>query len=209
MIFSKSYSIGEALELGLIIIAKTVAIAPSVRIVSEEDDGKSHGVITIGENTIIRENVVICSGVKIGSNTMIGHMVVLRKCVEIGNGCVISHLTNIERDTKIGNHVRISALTHLTGGCIIEDGVEIGARVVTINDNQLAWGTNPILVAPIFREGSRVGSGVALLSGVEVGANALIGAGAVVTRSIPENVIAFGVPAYVQRDRLTAETSST
>jgi acetyltransferase-like isoleucine patch superfamily enzyme len=202
MRFSKSYSINEAAKLGLIEIAKTAIISPSVRIISEEDDCQSYGIITIGENTIIRENVVICSGVKIGSNTIIGHMVVLRKCVEIGNRCVISHLTNIERDTKIGNNARISALTHLTGSCIVEDCVEIGARVVTINDNQLAWGTNPILVAPIFRKGSRIGSGVTVLSGVEIGANSLIGAGAVVTRSIPENVVAFGVPAYVQKDRM-------
>jgi acetyltransferase-like isoleucine patch superfamily enzyme len=201
MLYNKSYSIQEAIDLNLIQVHETAIIAPSVRVIAQEDDGTSHGIIIIGKNSIIRENALLCSGVTVGSDTLVGHMVVLRKCVKIGNNCVISHMTNIERDTQIGNRVRVSALTHLTGGCIVEDDVEIGARVVTINDNQLAWGTNPTLIAPIFRKGSRVGSGVTLLSGVEIGANALIGAGAVVTRSIPENVIAFGVPAYVQKDR--------
>ncbi|MBS0350719.1 MAG: hypothetical protein JSR33_05965 [Proteobacteria bacterium] len=202
MPISESYSIEDALKLGLVEAAETSLLSPSIRIIPKEDDGKSYGPIRIGENTRIRENTVICSGVHIGSNVIVGHMVILRKCVKIDNNCVISHLSNIERDTIIGKNVRVSALTHLTGGCIIEDDVEIGARVVTINDNQLAWGTNPTLSAPIFRKGCRVGSGVTLLGGVEIGSYALIGAGAIVTRNIPEKVIAYGTPAYVQKDRV-------
>lgn len=115
----------------------------------------------------------------------------------------------LEKDSRVGNHVRISALTHITGGCLIEDNVQVGARVVTINDKQMYWIktpdlTTPGLKAPILHRGCRVGSGVTLMSGVEIGKNTLVGAGAVVTKSLPDNVIAFGVPAYIQAE-LTEE----
>ncbi|MEW9809891.1 MAG: hypothetical protein AB2992_00585 [Candidatus Symbiodolus clandestinus] len=109
-----------------------------------------------------------------GDFCQIGHMVVLRKGVRIGHHVTISHLSNIERSTVIGSNVRISALTHITGACVIENDVQIGARVATINDNQLARGTNPDLKHPIFRVGCRVGTGVTSMGGVEVGAGSLV-----------------------------------
>jgi acetyltransferase-like isoleucine patch superfamily enzyme len=172
-----------------------------VRIVPTEDDGRHYGPVTVAAGAIVREGVVICSGVVIGENTLIGHGVVLRRGARIGNHTVISHNTTIEREVQIGNHVRISALTHLTVACLVEDEADIGARVVTVNDNELRWQRpDQILKPPIFRHGCRVGSGVTVLGGIEIGAYTLVGAGAVVTRSLPPNVVAFGVPAYVQRE---------
>jgi acetyltransferase-like isoleucine patch superfamily enzyme len=202
MLIKNSIYIQDAVNKGYVEIDDSAVISSTVRIVAEEDDGKNYGKILIGKNTIVRENVIICSGVKIGDCVQVGHMTVLRKNVIIGNNVTLSHLSNIERDTVIGNNVRISALTHITGSCVIEDGVQIGARVVTINDNKLAWGTNPELTACIFRRGCRVGSGVTIMGGVEIGAYSLIGAGSLVLKTIPERVIAYGHPAYVQRDRL-------
>ena len=77
---------------------------------------------------------------------------VLRRGVRIGRDTVISHNTTIEREVVIGDNVRISALTHLTVACLLEDDVEIGARVVTINDNELRWRrVDQVLKPPIFR----------------------------------------------------------
>ncbi len=181
-------------------IAPSALIASGVRIVPFEDDGKSFGLIRIGPSVRIREGTIICSGVEIGENTIIGHNVVLRRSARIGANTVISHMVSVERDVSIGNYVRVSALTHLTGGCVIEDDVQIGARVVTINDNALVWREAPKLRGQILRRGCKIGSGVSLLAGVEVGENTLVGAGAVVTRDLPANVVAYGVPAYIQRE---------
>lgn len=201
MISKYSLNINDALKAGIIKMDDSSIISPNVRIISKEDDGKSYGTIVIGSNTIIREGVVICSGTKIGNNCLIGHMSIIRKCVTIGNKVTISHLSSIERDVSIGNNVRISALTHITGSCIIENNVQIGARVVTINDNSLSWGSEPELTACVFRTNCKVGSGVTIMGGVEIGTSSIIGAGSLVLKDIPDNVVAYGHPAYVQRDK--------
>ncbi|HVB25814.1 MAG TPA: DapH/DapD/GlmU-related protein [Ktedonobacteraceae bacterium] len=199
MIIANSYTPQEALEKGFLHVDPTTIIAKNVRFIPIEDDGFS-APIRIGANSRLREGCIICSGVTIGSSTIIGHNVVIRRNVLIGDNTLVSHMVCIERDTNIGNSVRISALTHLTGGCLIEDAVQIGARVVTINDNELQWRNNPRLIAPTLRQGCRIGSGVTLLAGIEIGENTVVGAGAVVTRSLPANVVAYGVPAYIQRE---------
>jgi acetyltransferase-like isoleucine patch superfamily enzyme len=196
-----SYSVAQAIEAGLLDVHPSVMIADGVRFIPVEDNGETRGPITIGANTIVREGVIICSGAHIGSNCVIGHNVIVRRDVRIGDDTVISHLVVLEREAQVGRNVRISALTHITGSTLIEDNVEIGARVVTINDNELRWRRGEIkLVPPTFRHGCRVGSGVTILSGVEIGSNTIVGAGAVVTRNLPPNVVAYGVPAYVMRE---------
>jgi acetyltransferase-like isoleucine patch superfamily enzyme len=200
-----SLTVREAIDQGLLLLDPLAIVAEGVRIIPYEDDGYSAGPVKVGAGSRVREGSILCSGVMIGTGTMVGHNCVLRRAARIGDGCVVSHLVCIERETVIGNRVRVSALTHLTGGCAIEDNVEIGARVVTVNDNTLQWGNAPPLRPPVLRRGCRIGSGVTLLAGVEVGSFTLVGAGAVVTRSLPPRVVAYGVPAYVQREALPHE----
>lgn len=195
----------QAIAARVMLADPTAEIADGVRIISYEDDGSSAGPILIGARVKLREGCILCSGVQIGDNTIIGHNVILRRGARIGSDTVISHMVVVERNVSIGSNVRVSALTHLTGNCVVEDDVQIGARVVTINDNELQWRNNPNLAPPTFRRGCRVGSGCTILSGVEIGNNTLVGAGAVVTRSLPPNVVAYGVPAYVQREREPSE----
>jgi acetyltransferase-like isoleucine patch superfamily enzyme len=200
-----SISVETALERRLLILGKGCQVAPTVRIVHCEDDGRFHGPIEIGDGAIVREFVVLCSGVHIGRHVLVGHHCVLRRLARIGDDSVLSHLVSVQHDVTIGTLVRVSSLTHLTGGCLIEDRVQIGAGVATIDDNALEWPNPTELKAPVFREGCRIGSGCSILSGVEIGRNTVIGAGSVVTRSMPENVVAFGNPAYIQRDRKPAD----
>ncbi|HLG61436.1 MAG TPA: DapH/DapD/GlmU-related protein [Ktedonosporobacter sp.] len=200
----KSYTVQEAIEYGFLQIGSSAIVAENVRFIRTEDNGTSAPII-IGAGTRLREGCIISSGVVIGSNSIIGHNVVVRQGVRVGDNTVISHMVCLEKSSQVGNHVRISALTHITGGCIIEDNVQVGAREVTINDRQMRRVktpdlTTPGLKAPILRQGCRVGSGATLMAGVEVGRNTLVGAGAVVTKNLPENVIAFGVPAYIQAE---------
>ncbi len=197
----KSYLTSEAVAAGLLVVHATARVYEGVRIVPTEDNGRHYGPVTVAAGALVREGVIICSGTTIGENSVVGHGVVLRRGVRIGRDTVISHNTTIEREVSIGDNVRISALTHLTVACLLEDDVEIGARVVTINDNELRWRrADQVLKPPIFRRGCRVGSGVTVLSGIEIGERTLVGAGAVVTRNLPANVVAYGVPAYVQRE---------
>jgi acetyltransferase-like isoleucine patch superfamily enzyme len=200
-----SVSRDEALDLGLLTIGEGSTVAPSVRIVPVEDNGDRFGPVEIGAGTIVRDGVVLGTGTRIGDRVLIGHHCVLRRRVHVGNDSVLSHLISVQHDVTIGARVRISSLTHITGGTLIEDEVVIGAGVATVDDNAMEWPSPRELRGPIFRRGCKVGSGATILGGVEIGANTLIGAGSVVTRSMPEGVIAFGNPAYIHRDRTEAK----
>lgn len=197
----QSLSREAALECGLLILSAGCRVAPTIRIIPAEDDGQEFGPVEIGEGAIIRDGVVLSTGSRIGRRVLVGHNCVLRRRVRIGDDSVISHLVSIQHDVVIGSRVRISSLTHMTGGSLVEDDVQIGAGVATIDDNALEWPFTKSQRGPVFRQGCKIGSGATILAGVEIGRNALIGAGSVVTRAIPENVVAFGNPAYVQRDR--------
>jgi acetyltransferase-like isoleucine patch superfamily enzyme len=177
-------------------------VAATVRIVTAEDDGQEFGPVVIGSGTIVRDGVVLSTGARIGSRILIGHNCVTRRRLVVGDDTVISHLVCIQHDVTIGERVRISSLTHITGHTVIEDHVQIGAGVSTIDDRAMEWPYTTTFTPPMFRQGCRVGSGSTIMGGVEIGRNALIGAGSVVTRNIPENVVAFGNPAYVQHDRV-------
>ncbi|WP_281197482.1 hypothetical protein [Nocardia pseudovaccinii] len=83
---------------------------------------------------------------------------------------------------------------------MLSDRVFLGAGVRTINDKTLTWRDphrEPILVAPQFGTGAKVGSGSVILAGVTIGARALVGAASLVTHDIPPGALAYGHPARV------------
>ena len=139
MTILKSYPPAEAIAAGFLQMDDTAQVADGVRIVPYEDDGQHWGPVTIAAGALVREGVIICSGAAIGEQSVIGHNVVLRRGVRIGRRSVLSHGTIIERLVQIGDNVRISSLTHITVACLIEDGVDIGARVATVNDKEMRW----------------------------------------------------------------------
>lgn len=188
--------IRDAIKHGYVQLDTGARFDDQVNVVELEDDGRNYGTILIGCGSIIRAGAIICSGAHIGARSMVGHNCVVRARVRIGDETVISHLVNIERDTVIGSGVRISAHTHLTGGCLVEDDAHIGANVATINDRNLERKAE--LRAPIFRQGSRIGSSVTVMANVEIGPYALIGAGSLVLANIPAHARAYGTPAVIR-----------
>jgi acetyltransferase-like isoleucine patch superfamily enzyme len=188
----------QALERGLVSTGRNTTISSEARILPFEDNGRSSGPIVIGDNVRIRAGVILCSGIVIGNDVTIGHQCVVRARVRIGHSSMVSHFVCLERDAQVGRDVRISALTHITGGCLIDDEVQIGARVVTVNDNEMRWKSGEVLCAPRILRGAKIGSGCTLLGHVTIGEYSFVGAGSVVTRDIPANRLAYGNPAYVQ-----------
>jgi acetyltransferase-like isoleucine patch superfamily enzyme len=94
-------------------------------------------------------------------------------------------------------------LTHITGCMVIEDHVFIGPGVMTTNDNSMGrkgHGSLDQIFGPVVRRGAAIGGNCTLLPGVEIGELAIVGVGAVVTRSVPPRVVAMGVPARVIKD---------
>lgn len=153
---------------------------------------------TIGSGVCVRAGSAIYAGVRIGEDTTIGHNTLLRTNVVVGSGSQLAANLTVERGVRIGDGVRCSPGSHLTADTVVADRVFLGAGVRTVNDKQLIWrdpDREQPFDPPVFEYGCKVGSGVVLLAGVTVGARALVGAGSVVTRSVPADTVVYGVPA--------------
>lgn len=146
------------------------------------------------------ENCVVHDAVTIGEGTRLGNFVFIRSDTVIGSGCTIGSFVDIEGDVRIGNDVSLQSGCYITRGVVIEDEVFCGPRVITMNDKRMAYRRPGIAferAAPAILRGARVGGGSALLPGVTVGRNSVVGAGSVVTKDVPEGAVVAGNPARV------------
>jgi len=146
------------------------------------------------------ENCVIFPNVTIGVGTRLGNFVFVRDNTVIGEECTIGSYVDIEGDVIIGNRVSLQSSCYITRGVVIEDEVFCGPRVTTMNDKNMSYRRSALAfhrAAPRILRAARVGGGSVLLPGVTVGQNALVGAGSVVTRDVPDRAIVVGNPARV------------
>jgi UDP-2-acetamido-3-amino-2,3-dideoxy-glucuronate N-acetyltransferase len=143
---------------------------------------------------------VISPDAVLGAGTRIGNFVLIRERTSIGPGCTIGSYVDIEGDVSIGSHVSLQSACYITRGVVIEDYVFCGPRVTTMNDKKMTYLRSALTfvrTAPRILRAARVGGGSVLLPGVTVGENAIVGAGAVVTRDVPDFAIVAGNPAVV------------
>ena len=156
-------------------------------------DGKVEKV-AIGKHCTIRSGAVIYSGVKIGDNVNLGHDVTIREFCSIGNNSSIGTGVKVECYTTIGNFVSIETQSHITGWMKIEDYVFIGGAVMSTNDLKMKWkrqGHGQYLKGPTVKHGAQIGSGAVLLPEIVVGKHAIVNAGEIVRKNVPDNHIMF------------------
>ncbi len=156
-----------------------------------------HPYTVFGKNVKVGQGVVIERDCKIGDNTIIAHHVVMRPKTIIGNDCVIGHLNVFEGECKIGDRVLIHAQCHITKDVVIEDDVFIAPFFLGANTMRIKHGRDFPLVIEGYkiRRAARIGIGVLVMPGIEIGENALIGAGSLVTKNVPAREIWIGSPA--------------
>lgn len=157
-----------------------------------------HGVIDALKKFRCNERLsFIDEAAMIGEGTEIYFFTHIYGPAKIGKNCLIgSHITIQGSGTQIGNNVRVGDFTFIPAQTIIEDNVFVSQHVSICNDSFPKSGNKNWKVEPvIIRDGASIGSGVVLLPGVEIGKNALIGAGAVVTKNVPDGQIWIGKPA--------------
>lgn len=132
----------------------------------------------------------------IGKDTTIWQYCVVLPDAKIGNNCNICSHCFIENNVVIGDRVTIKNGVFLWDGLRIEDDVFIGPGVVFSNDRYPRSKNRQARLEKIWiRRGASIGANATILPGVEIGENAMIGAGSVVTRDVPENAIVKGNPA--------------
>lgn len=147
------------------------------------------------------------NNVKLGKDVKIFDFVNLYGC-SINDGTKIGTFVEIQKNATIGKNCKISSHTFICEGVHIEDNVFVGHNVTFIND-KLPRATNVDgsmqteadwkVEKTFIKKGASIGSSSTIMCGITIGENSIIGAGAVVTKDVPPNSIAVGVPAKVMK----------
>lgn len=141
---------------------------------------------------------------KLGADTTVWHLAQIREDAVLGDGCVVGRGAYIGPGVSIGNNVKIQNYALIYEPARLEDGVFIGPAVVVTNDvyprsvnpeGGLKHGGDWEAPGVIVREGAAIGARAVLVAGVTVGQWALVAAGAVVTKDVPDFALVAGVPA--------------
>lgn len=149
----------------------------------------------------------ISDDVKLGENVKIFSFVNLYGCT-IDDNTKIGTFVEIQKGAFIGKNCKISSHSFICEGVTIEDDVFIGHNVTFINDayprattgdGKMQTEEDWVCIPTLIKKGASIGSSSTLLCGITIGENAVVGAGAVVTKNVPANTIVAGNPARILR----------
>jgi acetyltransferase-like isoleucine patch superfamily enzyme len=163
------------------------------------DDGELETII--GDHSVIRSHTVIYAGNRIGKNFQTGHNVIIRENNTIGDGCAIGTHGEIAFEVRIGNNVKFHSDCHIYERTVIEDDVRLNPGVFVLNTKYpYRPGEAPVIDPVVIRQGAIIAARCVLMPGICIGRRALIGAGSLVTKSIPDFAVAYGSPAVCKGD---------
>ncbi|HEY4411886.1 MAG TPA: acyltransferase [Gaiellaceae bacterium] len=155
----------------------------------------------IGDGTIVSTGAIVFAGSRIGARVILGDQSCVRERVDVGDDVVLGRGSLIENDTTVGDRTKIQADAYVTAYSTLEEDVFIAPCVVTTNDNFMGRTErrHDLIKGPTIRRGARVGGGAIICPAVEIGEEAFVGAGAVVTKDVPPRMLVVGSPARVVR----------
>jgi acetyltransferase-like isoleucine patch superfamily enzyme len=156
----------------------------------------------IGDDTIVSTGAILFAGTTVGARVILGDQSCVRERVTIGDDVVLGRGSLIENDTTVGSMTKIQAGAYVTAYSTVEDHVFIAPCVVTSNDNFMGRTErrHELIEGPTIRRGARIGAGAVLCPAVEIGEEAFVGAGAVVTKDVAPRTVVVGNPARVLRE---------
>jgi UDP-2-acetamido-3-amino-2,3-dideoxy-glucuronate N-acetyltransferase len=152
----------------------------------------------------VHETADLEPDVTVGAGTSIWHRAQIRTGARIGSECVIGRDVFIDEGVVLGDRVKIQNLALVYHGVTVEDGVFIGPGAILTNDRypraitssgDLARADDWVVSPITLRYGCSIGAGAVVVAGVQVGRFATVGAGAVVTRTVPNHALVAGSPA--------------
>lgn len=186
-----------------VIVGDHAVLGKQVRLAASSTAARGEiGPLELGDAVTIGAHAILNAGSRIGTLTLVGDQAMVRERVTIGERCVLGRSALVENDTTLGDRVKVQANAYLTAYMTIEDDVFIAPCVMTTNDNYMGRTDKRFAErgGPTIRRAARIGGGCVLLPNVEVGEEAFVGAGAVVTKDVPARKLVVGSPARVLRD---------
>ena len=179
-----------------VILGKPAVLAPT-----SAAAGSASGTLVIEAGAAICAQAIVFAGAHIGAGAIIGDQAYVRERATIGAGSVVGRGSAIDNDVTIGERVRIQTNVYVTAFSVVEDDVFLGPCAMTTNDDTMNRNTPDYeLRGATLRRACRIGGGAVLVPGVEVGEEAFVAAGAVVTANVPPRAVVMGVPARVVRE---------
>ncbi len=158
--------------------------------------------VVLGAKCSVGSHTVLMAGSVYGDECAIGDNAGVRERCSIGDRVVIGRAVTVENDTSIGHRTRIQSGAYITAYVTIAEDVFIAPMVVTTNDNFMGRTEKrlELMQGCKIRRGARIGGGAHLLPGIEIGEEAFVATGAVVTRDVPARTVVMGVPARAVRE---------
>lgn len=159
------------------------------------------GRLRIAEGVTVCSGAVVFAGATLGEQAIVGDQSFVRERSSVGAGSVIGRGSVVDNDVTVGARVRVQSNVYLTAFTIVEDDVFVGPGVVTTNDDTMArHPPGAPLLGATLRRACRIGGGAVLTPGVEIGEEAFVAAGALVTSDVPARAVVMGAPARVVRE---------
>ena len=178
------------------VLGKPLALGPRSTASRDAPPG-----LEVAEGAIICAGAVVVAGARVGVGAVVGDQAHVRERALVGEGSVVGRGSAVDNDVTIGARVRIQTNCYITAFSAIENDVFVGPGVTLTNDDTMArHGPDYALRGATLRRACRVGGGVVLCPGVEVGEEAFVAAGAVVVRDVPARAVVMGVPAREVRE---------
>ena len=138
----------------------------------------------------------LCESTAIGEHTRIWAFVHILPGASIGADCNICDHVFIEDGVRVGDRVTIKPNVYLCDGVVLEDDTFVGANAVFSNDKfPRSKQRPPEFLKTSVRAGASIGAGAVILPGITIGEQAMVGAGAVVTKDVPPRAVVVGNPA--------------
>jgi UDP-2-acetamido-3-amino-2,3-dideoxy-glucuronate N-acetyltransferase len=179
------------------VVGKPPALGPH----SSTAVAEAPGPAVIGAGATVGAGAVVLAGARIGARCVIADQAHVRERVEIGEETVVGRAASVENDVSVGARVRMQTGAYVTAWSLVEDDVFLAPGVMLTNDPTAGRRSRGVdLRGAVLRRACRIGARAVLLPGIEIGEEAFVGAGSVVTRDVAAGTLVMGVPARPVRD---------
>jgi serine O-acetyltransferase len=179
------------------VIGKQPMRAPNSAVTSGAEQPPSR----IGDSCLLGAGVVVYAGCTLGRKVLVADLATIREDVRVGDFTIVGRGAAIENKCTIGRYCKLETNSYVTAYSELEDRVFVAPGVLTSNDNYIGRTEQRFhhFKGVTVRRGGRLGVGSVILPGREVGADAVVGAGAVLTVDADAETVYTGVPARPRR----------